>query len=197
MDRPADSAVIPITRARRPSALPERTDDELMELASASLKEAFAELVRRYGDRVRNYCNKWDPQRGDDLAQEVFFQLWNARERYQPTGQFQVYLFTIVRNRCRNAKRSWIRRPPLEPLPPSLVDPGRGDQLDAMLEWERNRRVQRSVTALPPKLKEAVLLRFGEGLSYAEMATILRAPEPTIRSRVFLGLRRLQQELGA
>ena len=51
-DRSSDCAVIPL---RKP-ALAERTDDELMQLASAGVDDAFAVLVRRYAGQVRNYC---------------------------------------------------------------------------------------------------------------------------------------------
>lgn len=187
------SKVIPISQARPRRDLEARSDDELMELAAAEVKEAFAELTRRYQARVRSFCRRWDAERGEDLAQEVFLQLWRARGRYQPRGQFPLYLFTIVRNRCRNARRSWFRSPSLEPLPPGLGDPA--DQLDRMLEQERARRVSQRVAQLPPKLREAVLLRFGEGMGYADIAEIVHAPQATVRSRVFHGLRRLQKEL--
>lgn len=192
MSTSVEDRVVPISRARE-RGLRQRTDDELMELSAAEVREAFAELVQRYQGRVRSFCLRWDAQRGDDLAQEVFLQLWQARRRYQPRGRFPVYLFTIVRNRCRNARRSWFRSPVLEQLSPQL---GRSaEQLDHVLEQERARRLDRSVAGLPPKLREAVLLRFGEGLGYAEIAAIVQAPQATVRSRVFHGLRRLQKEL--
>jgi RNA polymerase sigma-70 factor (ECF subfamily) len=191
-----DPKVIPIQRARvRGRGLCERSDDELMELAAGGVRDAFGELVGRYQERVRAFCRRWDPERGDDLAQEAFLQLWAARKRYQPRGQLPLYLFTIVRNRCRNARRGWFRRPPLEPLSPDVSALASSDQLDAVLERERALRVDRQVAQLPPKLREAVLLRFGEEMSYAEIASIVGAPEATVRSRVFNGLRRLQEEL--
>jgi RNA polymerase sigma-70 factor (ECF subfamily) len=189
-----DPKVIPIQRARE-RGLCARSDDELMELAAGGVRDAFGELIGRYQARVRSFCRRWDPERGDDLAQEVFLQLWAARARYQPRGQFPLYLFTVVRNRCRNVRRSWFRQPTLEPLAPEVPNPTSSDQLDAVLERERAARVERQVAQLSPKLREAVLLRFGEEMSYAEIAAVVGAPEATVRSRVFNGLRRLQKEL--
>jgi RNA polymerase sigma-70 factor (ECF subfamily) len=48
---------------------------------------------------------------------------------------------------------------------------------------------------LPPKQKEAVLLRFDQGLDYEDIARILEAPVSTIRSRVFLGIRQLRARI--
>jgi len=186
--------VIPIQQGHK-LALEQRTDDELMELAAAHVELAFVELLRRWQGRVRSFCLKWGGRGGEDLAQEVFLELWRARQRYQPRGQFPLYLFTIVRNRCRNARRGWFRRPLVDPLPAEVVDSTRSDQLDLVLERERARRVDHQISRLSPPLREALLLRFGQELSYADIALVVGAPEATVRSRVFNGLRRLQQEL--
>jgi len=172
-----------------------REDDELMQLAAGGLRSAFAELTRRYASRVRGYCLKWNPSLGDDLAQEVFLKLWQARRDYQPRGKFSVYLFTIVRNGCRNARRGWLRRPSFESMEAEAVESGAPDGLDRVLERERVDRVQRALPRLSPKLREAVLLRFAEEMSYSDMATILNVPQATARGRVFHGLRRLQEVL--
>jgi RNA polymerase sigma-70 factor (ECF subfamily) len=189
--------VVELPGARAKGPLDHRTDDELMELAAANVRPAMEELVRRHDRTVRSYCRKWDPARGDDLAQDVFLRLWRARHAYRPRGRFRLYLFTLVRNRCRNALRDWFRRPAAQPLDTLEVNGMEQSQLEAVLEAERNHRVWREVASLPPKLREAVLLRFEQGLSHAEIAEIVGAPEVTVRSRVFLGLRRLRARLTA
>ncbi|MCC6747904.1 MAG: RNA polymerase sigma factor [Deltaproteobacteria bacterium] len=187
--------VLPFPRPE-PGGLAARSDDELMELAAAGLREAFAALVARHERRVRSFCAKWDGARSEDLAQEAFLRLWQARARYRPDGQFAVYLFTIVRNVCRNARRGFFRRERVLQDAPAANEPShRAEQLDALLRRERTERVHRELRGLSPKLREAVLLRFGEGLSYAEVGAIVDAPEATVRSRVFLGLRALRARL--
>jgi RNA polymerase sigma-70 factor (ECF subfamily) len=69
------------------------------------------------------------------------------------------------------------------------------DQLDDLLERERQRLVRTALLALSPKLREAVLLRFDRGLDYAEIAGLAGHSEATVRSRVFLAIRRLREEL--
>jgi RNA polymerase sigma-70 factor (ECF subfamily) len=185
----SSSAVIPL---RKP-ALAERTDDELMQLASAGVDEAFAQLVRRYAGQVRGYCARrcGGEGSGDDVAQEVFMELWRTRERYEPRGKFRSFLFTIVQTRVLNAV---MRRPREVELAQDLALPSQ--ELDAVLVVERARRLHQKLSLLPPRLQEALLLRFSGGLDYAEMAEVLKRSPSTVRSRVFHGLMRLRKLLG-
>ena len=188
-DKSSDCAVIPLHRP----ALAERTDDELMRLASAGVDEAFAMLVRRYSGQVRGYCTRrcGGNGQGDDVAQEVFMELWRARGRDEPQGKFRSYLFTIVQTRTLNAVQ---RRPREVELTHELSLPGQ--ELDAVLEAERVRRLHQRLSLLPRKLEEAVCLRYAAGLDYGEMAGVLQRSQSTVRSRVFHGLIRLRELLG-
>ncbi len=188
--------VISIDEAKNLKQLKCHTDDELMQLASANVKEAFAEIVRRHQGQVRGFCRKWNGQGGDDLAQDVFVRLWRARHRYRPQNEFKAYLFRIVVNRCRNATRSLRRRPPMEELKPEKVtEASSGNQLEKILEREQLLRVYRQIRKLSPKLKEALLLRFGQEMSYRQIAQITDSKEATVRSRVLLGVERIKKEL--
>jgi RNA polymerase sigma-70 factor (ECF subfamily) len=196
------SKVIPITAARRRS-LSDRKDDELMRLARAGEREAFAALVERHMDRLCDFCVKmtWDRDAGRDIAQEVWIRIWSARDHYAPAGRFESFLFTIARNLCRNARRDRGRRGRV------LVDAGRheepvdaarglsSDHVEELLAREQQGRIYEAVSDLPPKFREAILLRFAAGLDYAQMSDVLGRGQSTIRSRVYHGLRRLRHQL--
>ena len=187
MDSPHLGTVIPFRR----SSLDEHTDDELMQLASAGVDKAFAELVRRHQKDVRGYCGRCCGRTaGDDVAQEVFLELWRTRERYEPRGRFRSYLFTIVHTRVLNAVR---RRPREVELVERVHLPG--GELDAVLEAERARRLRLKLARLPDNLQQALLLRFAAGLDYEEMAEVLNRSQSTVRSRVFQGLLRMRKLL--
>jgi RNA polymerase sigma-70 factor (ECF subfamily) len=170
----------------------ERTDAELMLLACAGAEEAFEALVRRYLTRVQRFATRYlgDATAGAEVAQEALLKVWHTRRDFRPVRPFSVYLFTIVRNLCRNWHRDSQRRHRRL----SREAPGDTAQspLDALLEAERQRRTMAALQELSPKLREAVLLRFDQGLDYPEIARILDAPVSTIRSRVFLGIRQLR-----
>jgi RNA polymerase sigma-70 factor (ECF subfamily) len=164
-----------------------------MQLAAAGIDDAFAQLVRRYSGQVRGYCTRrcGGTAAGDDVAQEVFVELWRTRARFEPRGKFRAYLFTIAQTRALNAI---TRRPCEVELAHDLPLPGQ--DVDEVLRAERLRWLHQKLSLLPRQMQEAVLLRFSAGLDYAEMSEVLKRSQSTVRSRVFHGLMRLRQLLG-
>lgn len=175
-------------------ALSERSDDELMLLARAGVKAAFEVLVERHALRVARLCARFvnDADLGRELSQDCWVEVWRARERYRADGGFAPWLVTIARNHCRNAlrRRKVREREPVR----SEVTPLPG-QLDALLVEERRKRVRGALSELSPALREALLLRYAEGLRYDEMTRVLDAGESTLRSRVHHGLKALKMKL--
>jgi RNA polymerase sigma-70 factor (ECF subfamily) len=189
---------LPVGPKRAAAELRARTDDELMRLAAGGLPEAFDELVARHAGCVRAFCSRMmgGSARGDDVAQEVFLEIWRTRTRYQPQSRFRAYLFTAARNRCLRAIRDLRPRPqPADEALDEALDAA-DTALDALLEAERRRRVAGHVEQLSPKLREAIWLRFSADLDFNEVARVARCPVETARSRVFLGLQRLRKLLG-
>ena len=179
-------------------SLPERSDDELMALAQAGVREAFAVLVERHAARLVHACSALvhDSGAGAELAQETWVTVWAQRSRYRPEGRFVVWLITAARNRCRKyvpgatASSGGTRsRPP--PRAPSR----RPTRIDRLLLEERRRRVLDALSRLPERMREALVLRYAEDLRYDEMAEVLRTGESTLRSRVHHGLRLLRNIL--
>jgi RNA polymerase sigma factor (sigma-70 family) len=177
-------------------ALSERSDDELMQLACAGLKEAFATLVERHAQRVINLCSRFagDPQLGRELAQDTWVMVWQSRDKYQATGGFGSWLTTVACNHCRNQlrRRKLARAHAALPTPEHTPVPG---QLDDLLREERRRRVRHALAELPYHMREAVLLRFAENLRYDEMTSVVGTGESTLRSRVHHALKLLKQKL--
>jgi RNA polymerase sigma-70 factor, ECF subfamily len=181
---------------RAGAALEDRTDDELVLLAGAGRPDAFAVLVGRHSPRLVEFCIKMtgDRRAGEDAAQETWLQVWAARERYRASGKIEAFLFTIARNRCRNALRSRSRRHRVIADDNTADAPVAGG-LDQLIEREQERRVHAAAHALPEKLREAVLLRFVAGLDYPDISAAIGRNESTVRSRVFHGLRRMRELL--
>lgn len=197
--READAAnVVPL---HAPTALSGRDDDALMALAAADHRPAFEVLAHRYLARIAGYAAKYlgDTGAGDDVAQEVLLEAWLLRAHYRGSGRLAAFLLTIARNRCRNAARNAWRRSAaghaLGAGPPAGAAES-GDQLDRLLDAERERRVLEVMLRMPDKHREALLLRIDQGLAYADMARMLGVPQVTVRSRVHHALRRLREELG-
>lgn len=191
-------SVVPF--ARRADNLGARSDDDLMLLAAQGLTPAFEVLVRRYAGRVVHYCRKelGDPQHGEELAQEIWLSVWDHRHEYRAEGRFVVWLFTLLRNRIRNARRDRARRP-VQTDDPAPVLAEAADvsptEVDRLISGERRARLDRALEGISDQLREAVLLRFAEELSYEDIARVLDTNESTVRSRVFHGIRELRRRL--
>lgn len=191
----------------RPSAeeaLEARDDDALMALAAADHRRAFELLGARHLGALAGFCAKFLGSRsaGEEVAQDVLVEAWTRRRRYRPEGRFRVFLLSMARSRClnrlRDDRRRLARAAPIGDEPEeSATATADGAQLEAILERERGRRVREAMLELPPKLREAVLLRFDGALDYAEIARIVGRPEVTVRSRVFHALKRLRRALAA
>lgn len=176
-------------------SLPDRGDDELMALAQAGLRDAFATLVERHAERLVHVCSAFvhDSAAGAELAQETWVAIWAQRSQYRAEGRFVVWLITAARNRCRNhVRRHGIARRHAEQAATDVLDPPSPDQIDRLLLEERRRRVRDALSRLPERMHEALVLRYAEELRYDEMAEVLHIGESTLRSRVHHGLRLLR-----
>jgi RNA polymerase sigma-70 factor (ECF subfamily) len=172
------------------------SDDELMRLASAGQRAAYEALVRRHQARLRAYCARWcgSAVAGDDLAQECFVEVWERRSGYVAQGKFKSYLFQIAANRCKNQVRSEQRARAATDAGGAHVhaEPPGSDRFAIA---QRQERLQHGLSKLSDVQREAVLLRYSAELDYGEIASLLGVPEPTLRSRVFLGLIKLRRLL--
>ncbi len=193
--------LIPLARPAAERALPERSDDELLRLARAGRSDAFETLVARHMPRLTGFCIKMlgDRRAGEDVAQETWLQVWTHRAGYRPQGRFEAFLYTIARNRCRNAARS-VRRRRRYRVDSEISEQDPADDapsnLDSLLADERRRQVLDAMQTLSPKLREALILRYSQELDYPQIAAIVGRGESTVRSRVHHGLRRLRRLLG-
>jgi RNA polymerase sigma-70 factor, ECF subfamily len=171
-------------------------DEQLMALAAGGNKPAFAVLVNRHLSRVTKFCLRFVGQMStaQELAQEIFLEVWLRRERYRSQGKFTVFLFVMARTRCLNRVRDEGRRDRREQVTQEAL-PGAPGQLDVLLEKERQRQIQAALLGLSVKLREAVLLRFEQGLNYPDVARILGCSESTTRSRVRLAMLALRDAI--
>jgi RNA polymerase sigma-70 factor (ECF subfamily) len=199
--RDSPPGVVPLRSLPTGNTVEQGDDDQLMMLAAGGAKPAFGVLVARYMARVTKYCLRFVGQASaaEELAQEIFLELWARRARYRSQGKFVVFLFTLARHRCLNRLRQDSRQQRREQAEldgqASASGACAADQLDVLLEQERQRRLRSALLVLSPKLREAVLLRFDQGLDYPDVARILGCSESTTRSRIRLAMQRLREEL--
>jgi RNA polymerase sigma-70 factor (ECF subfamily) len=172
-------------------------DEELMERCAAGSHEAFQCLVERYRGRLINVIGRFinDRDRAEDIVQEVFLRVFRNKHRYQRKGKFSTWIFTIAVNLAKNEIRRKVRRRgevSLEGLEeaagPSVATADHSPDAEESLGREQLREmVAVAIERLPARYREAVVLRDIEGMAYEEIASILRIPGGTVRSRINRG----------
>src|ERR1700719_1818288 len=162
---------------------------------------AWEEIVQTYNRRIYNICFRFAGSATDaeDLAQEVFIKMYRTLASYDSSkGAFVTWVTTITRNllvdHFRKTKQDRITdsldatspHEDAQPLSEQIQD--QSAPPDARV---RSREVGETVHAalakLSPELREAVILRDLQDFDYREIATTLKVPEGTVKSRINRG----------
>jgi len=162
---------------------------------------AWEEIVRTYNRRIYNICYRFAGSGDDaeDLTQEVFIKMYRTLSSYDHTkGAFATWVTTITRNllvdHFRKGKQQRLtdsidatsEHEDALPLSEQIQD--QSAPPDAHV---RSREVSETVHAalsrLSPELREAVILRDLQDMDYREIATVLKVPEGTVKSRINRG----------
>ena len=130
-----------------------------------------------------------DTALAEDAVQETFFKAWKNCERFRGDADEKTWLTRIAINTCKDLlKSSWARNTDRSVVPELLPE-------GSVPFDERDDTVTRAVMSLPPKLKEAVLLRWYQGLTLEEMVKVLRLPRSTVNYRLKKAKTILKSEL--
>ncbi|HET8624702.1 MAG TPA: sigma-70 family RNA polymerase sigma factor [Gemmatimonadales bacterium] len=175
------SSLSHVARASGLSTVSE-TDAALVTRARDGDLGAFATLMSRYRDTLGRYAFHMLGSREDaeEAVQDSFVRAHRALADCRQPERFGAWLFTIMVNRCRTAQRRLFhRRRHTEDLRDDVAATG---DTSASIEWREE--IARALAELRPHYREAFLLRYVEGLDYAEMARLTGAREPTLRMRV-------------
>lgn len=173
-------------------------DHQLVERSRAGDVAAFEELVRRhqgraYGIAYRLLGNREDAQ---EVAQEAFARAYFRLAEFRGTAQFRTWLYRILVNLATDLLRR--RRPQFREEDVVLRPVAHGENPGKHLDQRELRQcIQKAIQTLPTDLRTVILLRELEGLSYAEIARVIRRPVGTVMSRLFHARRRLQQSLAS
>jgi RNA polymerase sigma-70 factor (ECF subfamily) len=165
--------------------------------ARAGAQPAFREIVRRYERPVRSLIGRMvgDPSLAEDLAQDTFLKAFRSLSTFDVNRKFSSWLFRIANNTAIDA----IRRRPHGAValdgPEVLPEPSRQPLPDPVEEAALGRALDAALGRLRPDYRMAVLLRYQEGLSYAEIGESLSIPEGTAKTFVHRGRKLLADML--
>lgn len=161
--------------------------------------ELLADLVERYQHRLVRYLLYLTGRRdyAEDLAQETWIRVLQRGSQYNGRQRFDPWLFAIARNLAIDYLRKKRNAAQTASLPDDrdeiLLVPSSGPSpFEAAARSEDATRLAGHLQILSPLYREALLLRFQEDLSLAEIAEVLGAPVTTVTSRIYRGLAALR-----
>lgn len=180
------------------------SDAELALRAVGGEDHAFTQLMRRHKDGLFRFVRRYvgDADAAYEVVQESFVAAWRNLARYDGSKSFATWLRAIALNKCRDrARRETVRRMVFGGRRPdaddvmAAPDPSPGAEA-RLIASQRRRALDQAIAALPPKLKEPLLLTSFEDLSHQAAAEILGVSAKTIETRVYRAKRKLAETLG-
>jgi RNA polymerase sigma-70 factor (ECF subfamily) len=183
----------------------EEADQQLVERVQSGDKRAFDVLVLKYQHRIYSLVSRFirDPDEVQDVVQESFIKAYRALPGFRGESAFFTWLYRIAINTAKNYLVSRSRRPPGADV--DVEDAEYFESAGALrdlagpenlLMTEQLRGViDRAIAALPEDLRTALTLREFDGLSYEEIAEVMRCPVGTVRSRIFRAREAVDHEI--
>lgn len=187
-----------------------RNEERLIDACKQGDREAFRQLFELHKDRVWSVALHFigDEAAARDITQQVFLRLFTVINQFRGEAGFSTWLYRMVANACMDEQRRRRRF-----LSFDFFRTGEGDELNVMeqrqakqfekglaqeghhAQLELSTAVKSAVKELKPKLRIAILLKYFEGLSYEEMASVLGCSTGTVASRLNRGHKELARRL--
>ena len=169
-------------------------DEQLVARAQDGDVAAFELLVRKYQQKAIQLVSRLVGEAdAPDVAQEAFIKAYRALPGFRGQSAFYTWLYRIAINSAKNHLVSRARRPAGQDI--DIVEAelyghtGQLSDLDTpesvLLAQEIKDKVSLVIGRLPPDLRQAIVLRELDGLSYEEISEVMRCPIGTVRSRIF------------
>ncbi len=178
-------------------------DEQLVELASGKDPEAFGEIVRRWERKIFALCfgmlTREDEAR--DATQETFIAAYKNVARFRGEAKVSSWLHRIAVNQCLTVKRRAKSRAEdfLDDesgesdrifVAPMSFSPGNEAE-----QTERLRVVRQAVSSLPVDLRQVVVMKEFEEMTFQEISDTLELPLSTVKSRLYTALKQLKMKL--
>lgn len=179
------------------------TDEQMVERALSGDPEAFGEIVRRWERRIFALAFGMLGREEDarDATQETFLAAFRNLRGFRGEARVSSWLHRIAVNQCiTRQRRAKVRsETPLEDeaekngavfVSPAEISPARAAETS-----EQTAAVRVAVCALPAELRQVVVMKEFEELTFQEISDVLEVPLSTVKSRLYTALRQLQMRL--
>ena len=179
----------------------EQPDLGILRKAQRGDERAFSIIVRAYERPIYNYVLRLvgDRALAEDLTQDIFLKIFKSLHTFDRRANFQTWLVSVSRNLCidhyrsvRKERETIDRDVDAGELTPAA--PGQ-NAYQALEQRDRVELLRKAMAELPPTLREAVVKRDIQELSYQEIADQLSLPEGTVKSRINRGRTELARQV--
>jgi len=179
------------------------TDEQIVELAVNSDPDAFGEIVRRWERKIFALCfgmlTREDEAR--DAAQETFIAAYRGLSAFRGDARVSSWLHRIAINQCLSTKRR-VRSRSEEYLDDEaneqervFVAPARLSPSRVTEQNERLVKVRQAVGSLPVDLRQVIVMKEFEEMTFQEISETLELPLSTVKSRLYTALKQLRMKL--
>lgn len=179
------------------------TDEQLVELAVSESPEAFGEIVRRWERKIFGLCFGMLGREDDarDACQEAFISAYRNISKFRGEAKVSSWLHRIAVNQCLTIKRRQKSRAE------DFIDEESGEEervFVAALSYspanraektERMSLVRQAVGALPSDLRQVIVMKEFEEMTFQEISETLELPLSTVKSRLYTALKQLKMRL--
>jgi RNA polymerase sigma-70 factor (ECF subfamily) len=179
------------------------TDEKLVELAVSRDPDAFGEIVRRWERKIFALCFGMLGREDDarDAAQETFIAAYRNLSNFRGEAKVSSWLHRIAVNQCLTVKRRTRTRSEdffddeLGENERVFVAPAHRSPAKATEQTERLTIVRQAVSSLPVDLRQVVVMKEFEEMTFQEISETLDLPLSTVKSRLYTALRQLRMKL--
>ena len=178
-------------------------DEKLVELAAGDDPEAFGEIVRRWERKIFALCfgmlTREDEAR--DATQESFIAAYRNIGKFRGDAKVSSWLHRIAVNQCLTVKRRSKTRSEdfldeeSGEADRVFVAPIRYSPGNEAEQTERLRVVRQAVGSLPVDLRQVVVMKEFEEMTFQEISETLELPLSTVKSRLYTALKQLKMKL--
>ena len=179
------------------------TDEQIVELAIQEDPEAFGEIIRRWDRKIFGLCFGMLGREDDarDATQEAFIAAYRNLKNFRGEAKVSSWLHRIAVNQCLTIKRRQKSRAE------DFIDDENGEEERTFVaspllspsrtteQAERLRLVRQAVGALPIDLRQVIVMKEFEEMTFQEISDTLELPLSTVKSRLYTALKQLKMKL--
>ncbi|MGA9998143.1 MAG: sigma-70 family RNA polymerase sigma factor [Pyrinomonadaceae bacterium] len=179
------------------------SDEQIVQQALNGDAEAFGEIVRRWERRIfaLTFGMLGREEDARDATQETFIAAFRNLRGFRGEAKVSSWLHRIAVNQCiTRQRRAKVRSESAledeeEKHAASFAAPARETPARLVEEHERTQAVRRAVNSLPSELRQVVVMKEFEELTFQEIAEVLELPLSTVKSRLYTALKQLRMRL--